>query len=66
MKCGARSTAEAEFRSMASGLCEVMWLKILLTEIQLYMIELHLNFIVIIKLLSIWLTTLSIMTEQNM
>jgi len=32
----ARSTAEAEFRSMVSGLCEVMWLKILLTEIQLY------------------------------
>jgi len=32
----ARSTAEAEFRSMASGLCEVMWLKIILTELQLY------------------------------
>ena len=32
----ARSTTEAEFRSMASGLCELMWLKILLTELQLY------------------------------
>ncbi len=32
----ARSTAKVEFRSMASGLCEVMWLKILLTELQLY------------------------------
>jgi transposase InsO family protein len=32
----ARSTAEAELRSMASGLCELMWLKILLTELQLH------------------------------
>lgn len=32
----ARSTAEAEFRAMASGLCELMWLKMLLTELQLY------------------------------
>ncbi len=32
----ARSTAEAEFRSMASGLCELMWLKLLLTELNLY------------------------------
>ena len=32
----ARSTAEAELRSMASGLCELMWLRILLTELQLY------------------------------
>ena len=31
----ARSTAEVEFRSMASGLCELMWLKTLLTELQL-------------------------------
>lgn len=31
-----RCTAEAEFRAMASGLCELMWLKILLTELQLY------------------------------
>ena len=31
----ARSTAEAEFRSMDSGLCELMWLKTLLTELQL-------------------------------
>uniref|UniRef100_A0A8R7V940 Integrase catalytic domain-containing protein n=1 Tax=Triticum urartu TaxID=4572 RepID=A0A8R7V940_TRIUA len=29
------STAEAEFRSMASGLCELMWLQTLLTELQL-------------------------------
>lgn len=32
----ARSTAEAEFRSMASGLCEAMWLRILLSELGLY------------------------------
>ena len=32
----ARSTAEAEFRAMASGLCELMWLQILLTELHLY------------------------------
>lgn len=32
----ARSTAEAEFRSLATGLCEIMWLRILLTELQLY------------------------------
>jgi hypothetical protein len=32
----ARSTAEAEFRAMASGLCELMWLRILLTELHLY------------------------------
>jgi hypothetical protein len=29
----ARSTAEAEFRAMASGLCELMWIKMLLTEL---------------------------------
>lgn len=32
----ARSTAEAEFRSIASRLCEMLWHKILLTELQLY------------------------------
>jgi hypothetical protein len=32
----ARSTAEAEFRSMAHGICEVMWLKIILTELGLF------------------------------
>ena len=32
----ARSTAEAEFRSMASGLCELMWMRILLTELHLH------------------------------
>jgi hypothetical protein len=32
----ARSTAEAEFRSMASGLCELLWHKILMTELCLY------------------------------
>jgi hypothetical protein len=32
----ARSTAEAEFRAMASGLCELMWIKMLLTELQLH------------------------------
>jgi hypothetical protein len=32
----ARSIAEAEFRSMALGLCELIWLKILLTELQLH------------------------------
>jgi hypothetical protein len=32
----ARSTAEAEFRAMAHGLCEVLWLRILLTELGLF------------------------------
>jgi hypothetical protein len=32
----ARSTAEAEFRSMASGVCELIWLKLLLRELHLY------------------------------
>uniref|UniRef100_A0A8R7R4T3 Reverse transcriptase Ty1/copia-type domain-containing protein n=1 Tax=Triticum urartu TaxID=4572 RepID=A0A8R7R4T3_TRIUA len=32
----ARSTAEAELRSMALGLCELMWLRFLLTELRLY------------------------------
>lgn len=32
----ARSTAEAEFRAMASGLCELMWIKMLLIELQLH------------------------------
>jgi hypothetical protein len=29
----ARSSAEAEFRTMAQGVCETLWLKILLTEL---------------------------------
>ena len=32
----ARSTIEAKFRTMASGLCELMWLKFLLPELRLY------------------------------
>ena len=32
----ARSTAEAEFRSMASGFCELIWLKLLLKELKLF------------------------------
>ncbi|XP_024313242.1 uncharacterized protein LOC106865836 isoform X1 [Brachypodium distachyon] len=32
----ARSTAEAEFRAMAHGVCELLWLQILLTELRLY------------------------------
>ena len=32
----ARSTAEAELRSMVSGICELIWLRLLLTELQLY------------------------------
>jgi len=32
----ARSTAEAEFRAMAHGLCELLWLQILLTELKLF------------------------------
>ena len=29
----AQSRAEAEFRSMALGICELLWLKILLTDL---------------------------------
>jgi hypothetical protein len=32
----ARSTAEAEFRAMAHGVCELLWLQILLTELKLF------------------------------
>jgi hypothetical protein len=32
----ARSTAEAEFRAMAHGICEVLWLKIILLELGLF------------------------------
>jgi hypothetical protein len=32
----ARSTAEAEFRAMAHGVCELLWVQILLTELQLF------------------------------
>lgn len=32
----ARSTAEAEFRSMAHGICEVLWLRIMLMELGLF------------------------------
>jgi hypothetical protein len=32
----ARSTAEAEFRSMAHGVCEVLWMRILLMELGLF------------------------------
>ena len=31
-----RSTAEAELRSLASGLCELLWLRLLLTELRLF------------------------------
>jgi hypothetical protein len=32
----ARSTAEAEFHAMAHGVCELLWVQILLTELQLF------------------------------
>ena len=32
----ARSTAEAELRAMAHGVCELLWLQILLTELRLF------------------------------
>ena len=32
----ARSTAEAEFRAMAHGVSELLWLQILLTELRLF------------------------------
>ena len=32
----ARSTAEAEYRAMAVGLCEMTWLKNLLAELRLF------------------------------
>lgn len=31
----ARSSAEAEFRSMALGMCELLWLKILLNDLKI-------------------------------
>ena len=31
----ARSSAEAEFRAMAQGVCELLWIKIILTELKL-------------------------------
>ena len=31
----ARSSAEAEFRSMALGICELLWLKIILDDLQI-------------------------------
>jgi hypothetical protein len=32
----ARSTAEAEFRAIAHGVCELIWLQILLSELKLF------------------------------
>jgi hypothetical protein len=32
----ARSTAEFEFRSMAQGICELMWMQIWLSELRLF------------------------------
>lgn len=31
----ARSSAEAEFRSMAQGICELLWMKILLDDLKI-------------------------------
>ena len=35
----AQSSAEAEFRSMALGVCELFWLKILLDDLKITLVE---------------------------
>ena len=63
----ARSNAEAEYRAIALGLCELLWLKRLLGELKDYYkrsYEVVLS-IVITKHLSTFLTTQSSMIEPN-
>lgn len=33
--CSIRSNAEAEYKSMVQGVCELMWLKILMKDLKL-------------------------------
>jgi len=44
----ARSSAEAEYRGMANGNCELLWLQVLLTDLELISSE-HMRLIVIIR-----------------
>ena len=63
----ARSSAEAEYRAIALGICELLWLKRLLGELKDYYkrsYEVVLS-IVITKHLSTFLTTQSSMIEPN-
>ena len=59
----ARSNAEGEFKSMAQSICELMWLRILLKELQVNVKE---PYIVTIRLLPVLLIILYTMIGQKM
>ena len=59
----ARSNAEGEFNSMAQRICELMWLRILLKELQVNVKE---PYIVTIRLLPVLLIILYTMIGQKM